>query len=69
MQQKNSIKWILFLLGMIILLFSTKFGILLTTLNIDGTTENMALSYLNNYSSSFRCIGLSLIVFPLFYYK
>lgn len=55
------------ILGIIIIICSTKLGCVLANMNIDGTTELQFCSYIDNYSASFRLFGIMIILFPGIY--
>lgn len=55
------------ILGIIIIICSTKLGYVLANMNIDGTTELQFCSYIDNYSASFRLFGIMIILFPGIY--
>ena len=52
------------IIGIILIIFSAKLGLLFANINVDGTTEMQFCSYIDNYSASFRLLGLVVVLFP-----
>ncbi len=64
---KKIYTFVFLVIGAIIVLCSTKLGIVLANINIDGTTEAQFCSYIDNYSASFRILGIIIALFPAIY--
>ena len=54
------------IIGLLIIIFSANLGNILANINIDGTTEMQFCTYFDNFSASFRLIGLIIILLPVF---